>query len=364
MDANGGRNGAADSGVTPMELVNELLRHRRAMVGVPVVLAFLVVGLGLMGDRNYTSNLSFVPQTSDAGLGGAGAIAAQFGVSVPGSDLTQTPDFYASLLRSEQMARQLVEGRYQVEDDAGIRVTANLVSIFGVEGATAAQSRDIAAEMLAQSMKVSSDLKTGAVRLDVTTKNPALSMQIAQRALDVVNEFNATTRRSRYGEEKRFVGGRVAESRQALRQAEDALQSFLDNNRDYTSSPPLMFTHDRLQREVLLRNQLYTTFAQQYEDARVQEARNTPVITVVGRPIPASRPDRRFLAFKGIAAMAFGVVLTAFLIIIRHFFARSRARDDRDAAEFLILWRETLEDARAQWRRVKRIIPGRRAARA
>jgi uncharacterized protein involved in exopolysaccharide biosynthesis len=323
----------------------------------------LVVLIGLAGRRTYSSSLSFVPQVSDAGLGGAGGLAAQLGVSVPGSDLTQTPDFYTSLLQSDQFERQLVESQYRVKDNIGETLSENLISIFEIESTSGARSRDMAVEALDKLIRVSNALKTGVVQFQVTTDDPSLSLQVARRALALVNQFNMSTRRSRYGQESAFLASRIVEAQAQLKRASDSLQSFLDNNRDYANSPPLLFVHDRLQTEVAFRTQLYGNFTQRYEDARVQEARNTPVITVVEAPILATRPVGRFLAYKAVAAAMFGGLATALYIVGRFLLARMTENGDRKTNEFIVLWRETADDFRKQFRRYNRVIRFRRSDR-
>lgn len=356
------RNDGAQSGVAPLELVTELLRYRRHFIVIPFLAAVLFVSYVLFLPRKYTSTLSFVPQVSDAGLGGAGAIAAQLGVAMPGVDLTQTPDFYASLLRSDQISRDLVVTPYLITDKIGVRRYANIVSILGVKSSSGARSRDDAADLLRRKMRVSSSLKTGEVQLDVVTDDPSLSWQIAVRALELVNEFNTTTRQSRYGGERRFLVTRLAESKQSLRTAEDAYQAFLDNNRDFAASPPLLFVRDRLQREVNLRSTIYNNFAQQLEDARVQEARNTPVITVVDKPKVPSRPNRRGLAFKSVATAVLASVLLAFVIIARFFIARQGERPDVATQQFAVQWHESIDEIRSMWWRIRNIGRRRRVA--
>ena len=68
--------------------------------------------------------------------------------------------------------------------------------------------------------------------------------------------------------------------------------------------PELNFQQERLQRQVQLQQQLYTTLSQSFEQAKIEEVRDTPVITVVEPPEAPVRPDPR------------GLVRNAFLTII------------------------------------------------
>jgi uncharacterized protein involved in exopolysaccharide biosynthesis len=111
--------------------------------------------------------------------------------------------------------------------------------------------------------------------------------------LRLVSEFNLNRRQTKAGADRRFVETRVRESLDSLRGAEAALEAFLQRNREYRNSPQLVFAYDRLDREVRMRQQLYTTLIQSYESARIDEVRNTPVITVMEAPDLPARPDAR-----------------------------------------------------------------------
>src|SRR2546428_650042 len=108
----------------------------------------------------------------------------------------------------------------------------------------------------------------------------ALSGLASELGLALVNTFNLERRQSRAAQEKRFVETRRTEARDELQVAEDRLKSFLERNRDYRNSPQLVFDQERLAREVALRQQLLTSLSQAYEQARIDEVRDTPVITV------------------------------------------------------------------------------------
>src|SRR5687768_12072132 len=106
------------------------------------------------------------------------------------------------------------------------------------------------------------------------------------------------------------------EREKMLRIAEDSLKAFLLHNREYRSSPNLVFLHDRLERQVATNQDVFSAMVQAVERARIEEIRNVPVITVVARPVAPSTPNSRRLAIKAIlaamAVFAVGAALSAF----------------------------------------------------
>src|SRR4029077_20854890 len=88
-----------------------------------------------------------------------------------------------------------------------------------------------------------------------------------------------------------------------LDSAETALRRFLERNRLTQGSPLLTFEEMRLTRAADLKRTVYTTVVQQFEEARIQEARNVPVLTVLTPPSAPTRrsgPPRRLFVLLGI----------------------------------------------------------------
>src|SRR5205814_260548 len=124
-------------------------------------------------------------------------------------------------------------------------------------------------------------------------------------------EFNTKRRQTQAAVERQFIEARLAEVRDEVATAEERLARFLRTNRLFQTSPELGFEHDRLDREVMLRQQLYTSLVQAYEQARIDEVRNTPVIVVVEQPRRPVKPESRGLLVKALVSL----ILTFLLAI-------------------------------------------------
>jgi uncharacterized protein involved in exopolysaccharide biosynthesis len=292
------------------------LRQRKLILGCGAA-AFLIVGIvAVLRPRTYTSTARFMPQSSEGNMSRLSGIAASFGVAVPGADPGSSPAFYSDLLRSRDILRRTVETRYAFAAD-GDSIRGTLVELSRVKGATPAIRRDAAARDLLENIEVLTSRETGTIDLEVSTPWPELSRQVASHMLRLVSEFNLNRRQTKAGAERRFVETRVRESLDSLRVAEAALEAFLQRNREYRNSPQLVFAYDRLDREVRMRQQLYTTLIQSYESARIDEVRNTPVITVMEAPDLPARPDARLALVKAVLAGIVGVGLGAWIGALR-----------------------------------------------
>lgn len=350
-----------DEGSTDVSIVgllNVVLRYRWSVVATAVVTAALLAGLAALRDRTYTATASFVPQSGKASPNLAG-LAAQFGVNVQNAEATQSPDFYADLLKSREILRGAVTSTYTLPTDSGV-VRTTLVPVFGWHEEDPRRREDEAMRVLGRRLGVAVSTRTGVVSTTVQSVDPDLSAQIAERLLALLSEFNLERRRSQAAAEREFVERRLAEVRRELRTAERRLEAFYLRNRDYANSPTLRFEQDRLSKDLSMHQQLFSTLAESFEQAKIDEVRDTPVITVIEPPVVPVRPDPRGLALKAVAGLVGGGILGVLIAFLRH--GLRRAGDDRapEYEEFQQLRREAVADVVHPWRPVARLL-GRRA---
>ena len=332
-----------------LDLVNVVLRHRGLVLGLPILLAALVVLATMLSARTYTASASFMPEASDKGGSRLAGIAAQFGVVVPAADQGQSPEFYAYLLTSREVLRALAETTYafQVGDRA---YRGTLVELIQQRGKTPDQRLESTLDKLRKRVSVKTDPETGVVHLSVRVRWAPLAEQLTHRLLDLVSTFNLERRQSQAAAERRFVEGRLGEAREELRSEQRRLQAFLERNRQFNNSPLLSFERDRLAQEVASRQGVYNSLSQAFENARIDEVRNTPVITVVDEPRRPVLPDPRATVLKALLAVVVGFLAAFAVAFSRELIRKSREDDPEQFDRYLALRTEALQDLRRPWR--------------
>ncbi len=335
--------------ISLLEVANVLLRWRLLIVILPVVLTVAVVSYALMQPRTYTATTSFLPQSTSGQRSGVAGIAAQFGVAVQGNQPDESPQFYAELVRSRAIIGALVDSSYMTS----LHRPARLEEIYGISGPTSAIRREATIARLSAGTTVIASVQTGIVRLGVSTPDPDVSQQIATRFVKLTNDFNLRRRQTRAGAERNFVQERLAVARADLGAAEARLSSFLERNRQLSNAPELRIDHDRLERAVGMQQQVYTTLAQNYEQARIEEVRNIPVITVIEEAARPLRPDSRKMATKALVVLILGFVLAMMIAFLAEFAGRARRNDADDYREFTDLWRAMIRDLRHPFKRMR-----------
>jgi hypothetical protein len=187
-----------------------------------------------------------------------------------------------------------------------------------------------------------------------------MAVQIANNVLSEVNTFNLNRRQQAAAGEREFVENREAEALSDLRNAEENLQSFLVQNRDFTVSPTLQLEHSRLTRAVDMRQTLYTSLATAAEQAKIEEVRNLPVITVLAPPEAPLIPESKRGMRKVLFSLIIGAVIGAMIAFAMAGLAASTRGHPNDIAEFDRLKGETIDDIKHPWRPLVRMFSWRR----
>ena len=338
---------AHDDTISLVEIASVLLRQRYLIVLSTILCAAVSVVLALNKPTLFTSSGSFLPENSGGGLSTASALAQQFGFSIGGSSGTErSSQFYANLLTSKEILRQVVTRRYPSlgSSGEGAGEQLDLVTYYQGSGEIDEVRIEQAVINLTGGVSVSRDRDTGIIRFSVTTSDPVLSQAVAASILQRVNDFDLTTRQSQARAERLFSEERLVQLTRELQEAEDGLKTFLLDNRIFTSSPALQFEHDRLQREVMMRQELVTSIAQAFENARIEEVRNTPVITTIEFPrVPPIRDPKGRIGILMVGVLM-GVMVGIFLAFLRNYSEEHRAHTDPRLSELSSLWKEALSE--------------------
>lgn len=348
-----------DGGISPYRIGAALLRAWRWVLVLPTATALLALVALLVLPPSYTAVASFVPTSADASMSRLAGLAAQFGVPVGMSAAGVSPDFYAELLRSRTILEPTLRRQYVVPAPTrffglfgGDTLRGDLVALLEHDKGDAAKDFEETLEELAELLNAEVLLTSGQVRVSMATRYPSLSLDVVKEVLSQTQAFDIERRQTQASAEREFVEERLASFEKDLLAAEAGLMRFLTDNRQFQSSPTLMFEHDRLQREVALRHTLYSSTFQSYEQARVEEVRNTPVITIVETPFVPGRADRRKALVKAAAVAVLVGMGAVLLVLVGQIMRETRSARSEDHAEFVAARAETFGRLRSLRQRI------------
>lgn len=350
-----------EGGVSVFAILNVLLRHRVLIIALGLLGGFYAGMKSITSPSYFKTEAQFMPQgaRTQSQLSG---LAAQFGITQLGADAGQSPAFYLDLIESRSLLAAVGNRTYETRSDKGI-VTGNLIKLFNIKGKNPAVQKANMIGLLKGAVSENA-ARTGVITLTVQAVAPGIAVQIARNVLDEVNLFNLKRRQAQAGAERSFVEKRLGEAQVELRQAEENLQSFLTENREFRSSPSLQLEFDRLNRTVSMRQGLYNALAQSFEQAKIEEVRDLPVITIIEPPEFPLGPEPRGGPRRTLIGIAVGMAIGVILAFLLHLIAGHREAQSDDFAEFDELKRDALADLTHPWRPIMRPISRLRTSRS
>jgi capsule polysaccharide export protein KpsE/RkpR len=294
-------------------------------LGIPAVAATLTVLLSFLLPTRWTAEAGFIPESSSSIQlpSGISALAGELGFSLPTGDPTSAPDFYAAVTESRSLLERTLLTRFHVPE-AAVGDSAALIDILDIQDDEPRERMEKAIEWMEDHSSSSVDPTTGVITVRAELPDADLAASVVGRMVGLLNEFNQRTRNQRARERRRFTEQQTAEAMQALLSAEDAMRAFLSRNRQFDNSPQLIFEHDRLDRQVQIRQDVYQTLRREYEVARIDEVNNTPVLTVVDPPVPPAYPSSPRRIRMAAVAIVLGGLLGVAMAFLREYLDRSR----------------------------------------
>lgn len=305
-------------------VIRGLLRHPRLIIGLP--LAFGILGVLLVQTRRgHVADVSFTPQSSEGQSGRLSGLASQLGLPISLTGDAESPDFYRALVTSHDLlaAAAQTEFRFALVRGGTDSLFGTYLELNKIKGRTELDRVSRAARRLRRGVTAGVDRQGNLVGVRVRTRWPELSEMMAQRILELVNEFNLQKRQTQARAERQFLEERREQARIALEQAESAQRRFLERNRVYQGDPQLTFQYQALTRQVDQSQAALNLITQSYEQARIEEVRNTPVITVVQNAWGTVRPSSR-LSFGAAMGMFVGGILALSIVLVLEYAERER----------------------------------------
>jgi uncharacterized protein involved in exopolysaccharide biosynthesis len=336
------------------QIANALLRRRWRIVRACGWTFVVVLALATVLGREYGTEVQFVPDAGSGTMGALAGLAAQFGLSGALANSGPSPDFYVSLATSRTILGAVADTSFTFRHVRRFlwwrdttEVSGTIAELYKIDRPDdRARERDDAIETLGDLVRASSSLETGIVTIRATTDWPELSFAITTMIAGRLGQFSLEKMQTRAREERRFVEAQLAAQRVELAGEEEELRRFLERNRQIAGSPQLTIEHERLERDIAMQQQVVMGLAQGFEQSRIEEVRNTPVLTIVEAPEIPATPEKRHLLLKLIAAMAVVAAAMSALAVLEERAEYGALTIAEEGESFAMLRKETLQDLR------------------
>lgn len=313
--------------------------------------------------REYTTSAMIVPELSDnKGTGGLSSLAAMAGLNLnttSGADAIY-PDLYPDIVSSTPFITGLFNVRVRNIDEkidttlycylnnhqriswwsyiisVPVKSLGWVISLFAKEeeGETALDPFQLTkkeadtAKELSERINVSVDKKTGVTTLSVTMQDARISAcltdTVVHRLQDYITEYRTTKARQDFQFQEKLFERKKKE----YEKAQENYAKFADANKNIILLS-YRAEQERLENEMRLAYQVYTSVAQQLQMAEAKLQEITPVYTVIEPatiPIKAAKPRKAFMLL-GIMLLT-GLCCVSWILFGRDFFINLKNKNN------------------------------------
>lgn len=162
--------------------------------------------------------------------------------------------------------------------------------------------------------------ETGLLVLSTQFDDPQLAYQVNNFVVEQLDRYLLGKMRFSARQSRLFVEQRLKEAENQLKESEIQLTEFMEKNQG-VSSPKLLLTMKRLQREITINQEIFLELKKQYEMARIEENKSQPLLDVISRPnvpIYKHKPNRKQIVAAGLFV---GLFIGIFIGFFRNWFA-------------------------------------------
>jgi uncharacterized protein involved in exopolysaccharide biosynthesis len=279
---------AADDEVDLLDYLRVIWRHRWMILVLCLVAMSVTVVVSFLKPREYQSAVTIVPpldilqKESGGGLGMLNnSLLRQMMDTAAGS----IAKMYVEILESREVADTIIDRFHLMDTYEHIRYRSDA----------------------RKQLKKNTTVKTtdgGAVKITVLDRDPNRSTAIARAYIEELDKQN-----------KRLSAGQATSKR-----------IFLENSLKEVEAK-LSKIDTTLSREVETQERVYQILVEQYEMAKIEEAKNMPTIQVLDPAVVPERPVGRGMVKKGTVAGVAAFLLGTFLAFSREYIVRARRRE-------------------------------------
>ncbi len=292
-------------------LIRLLLKHKRTNITFFILsIIFSVILVFFVYEKEYTATVSILPSASSfsGGLGGQlGAISKLAGLDLGASE-GQSQDMLMGILNSTTLLSRILDSNVDVPSDSGIFTKMKFLDFLEIEGGSHREVFEKALKKMREEVVyLNLDENNDILYLNITTVNPFVSAQVANKISKILNEYVTTKVQKEFRQKKKYLVSRLASIKDSLQLQEHNLKKFLENNTD-PESPEFMVQQLKLKRALEVQSQLYIELRKQLEvflANRFLNLSDLKILDTATPPFRKSRPKRALLLITFVMLFVF-----------------------------------------------------------
>jgi uncharacterized protein involved in exopolysaccharide biosynthesis len=305
-----------------VSIIKRTLKHRVLAVSVFILVIGVVFAIALLSAPFYKTEAKIIYQVSGGSQSGSlSTLAALAGFSTSKGD---DPSAYlGDIILSNNMLETVLSEKWKVSKALPDTSTpVDLQTLWKIKPDTTEEDWQINLEYsMLDALKegkyivFSQDKKSGVITLTTEFQDPQVSFDVNNFVFRQLNDILINKMHFKASENRKFTEERLREVKESLKEAEENLRRFRQRNR-LRIDPTEELEDARLQREVLVNQEIMIQLQKQYEIAKIEEARDMPVLDVIDKPmmpIKKSKPKRKIIILAGSVAAVFFSIMAAVL---------------------------------------------------
>lgn len=327
-------NNQQESNIDLFQVLKRILRFRYRIILLTLILSGLSIYFILKLPKMYASTSVIVQTSSGTSAGGGlGALSALTGISLGGDNSGDVSAYLSEIVTTRPVLEQIAQKKWRAsvlskdttqektlaewwqmipdttQPDWERRFQEDVISTLGRE-----KRPYITYEV---------DPKTRLVSLKTEFEDPKIAYDINLFLSDILNIYVNDKRHYKAGQTSEFILQRVQESKADLLSAEQKLLHFRKMNM-VRVSPEMMLEESRLQRDLVIQQELYLQFQKQYELARIDDLREKTVLDVIEPPRMARKPTSPKIPLLISLGFAASLVVSIFLFLLYGYWKDNR----------------------------------------
>ena len=317
------------------------LKNGRKTIVQSMLLSFLISFFYIFISTPYYESYITINPIGDnmnslsSSVGGLQGLASEYGVNLNVGDfLNEKPSFYIpDIVNSRTLKKAVINNKWktiehesinlikywEIDDTTKFGIGKIIESIKGRDPYIDLDSKfmDNAIEKLSEQIFVVEE-ESGLIKISVLMEEPKLSSDISNYIANYITQYVSDVMLSYSSTHREFIEERLKYSKDELASSEEELKEFSEKNPFAVDTPELQLQRGRLMRNMEVNQQVYITLRQQYEMARINELKETPVINILDFGEPPSEKSKPRSIFILIMSLLIGSSLAAIFLIFRN----------------------------------------------
>jgi len=297
-------------------LIARILRQKKIVIATAIISIVIAIVYLNIADKFYQTTTKFVYQSSTKQGGNLSALAALAGFSLGSGSSDDGSAYMEDIIKSKDFLSPFTNREWLITDSL---TPITLEKFWKIEIDSSINNREqylqeaIIGKMLKYKyIKYEQDKKSGIISLITQFEDAKLSYDFNVAMFGELNNTLLHKMHFKAAENRKFIEERLEEVKGDLKRAEEILLRFQQQNRSW-NDPSIKLQESRLMRDVTINQELALQLQKQYELAKIDEARDLPLLDVIESPRPAiihSKPKQKIVLAIGFAG---GIILGLFL---------------------------------------------------